>query len=115
MLSAMSPNLQAILGLSKPSGIGTANNTDEDSKDSNKNDWRPPPFAGLNNSRHVTVLRPVVVGHGKGFDVEYKNRRRKEEEEGEDGDEEDDSSEEKGWDYQGITSKPLCRMGLCHL
>ncbi|CAM9365840.1 unnamed protein product, partial [Ectocarpus fasciculatus] len=99
MLSAMSPNLQAVMGLRKTTGTDTTNAEQGDKK----NDWHPPSFAGLNNSRRVTVLRPLVVGHGKDLDVEYRNGRRQEEEEGDCGDEDDDdSSEEEGWDYQGM-------------
>ncbi|CAM9600991.1 unnamed protein product [Ectocarpus fasciculatus] len=100
MLSAMSPNLQAVMGLRKTTGTDTTNAEQGDKK----NDWHPPSFAGLNNSRRVTVLRPLVVGHGKDLDVEYRNGRRQEEEEGDCGDEDDDdSSEEEGWDYQDIS------------
>ncbi|CBN77421.1 hypothetical protein Esi_0059_0020 [Ectocarpus siliculosus] len=105
MMSAMSPNLQAVLGLRRPSGTDTANAEQGD----NKNEWHPPSFAGLSNSRRVTVLRPLVVGHGKMFDVEYRNRGQQEEEEGEDGDGDDDLSEGEGWDYQGITFKAIRR------
>ncbi|CAN0061826.1 unnamed protein product [Ectocarpus sp. 12 AP-2014] len=105
MMSAMSPNLQAVLGLRRPSGIDTANAEQGD----NKNEWHPPSFAGLNNSTRVKVLRPLVVGHGKTFEVEYRNRGRQEEEEGGDGDGDDGSSEGEGWDYQGITFKAFRR------
>ncbi|CAN0410793.1 unnamed protein product, partial [Ectocarpus sp. 12 AP-2014] len=78
MMSAMSPNLQAVLGLRRPSGIDTANAE----QGNNKNEWHPPSFAGLNNSTRVKVLRPLVVGHGKTLEVEYRDRGRQEEEEG---------------------------------
>ncbi|CAM9571350.1 unnamed protein product [Ectocarpus sp. 13 AM-2016] len=105
MMSAMSPNLQAVLGLRRPSGIDTPNAEQGD----NKNEWHPPSFAGLNNSTRVKVLRPLVVGHGKMFEVEYKNRGRQEEAEGEDGDGDDNSSEGEGWDYQGMAFKAIRR------
>ncbi|CAB1101831.1 unnamed protein product [Ectocarpus sp. CCAP 1310/34] len=96
IMSAMSPNLQAVLGLRRPSGIDPPNEEQGD----NKNEWQPPSFAGLNNSTRVKVLRPLVVGHGKMLEVECRNRGRQEEEEGEDGDVDDDSPEGEGWDYQ---------------
>ncbi|CAN0523977.1 unnamed protein product, partial [Ectocarpus sp. 12 AP-2014] len=105
MMSAMSPNLQAVLGLRRPSGIDTANAE----QGNNKNEWHPPSFAGLNNSTRVKVLRPLVVGHGKTLEVEYRDRGRQEEEEGGDGDGDDGSSEGEGWDYQGIAFKAIRR------
>lgn len=62
------------------------------------------------------MLRPLVVGHGKDLDVEYRNGRRQEEEEGDCGDEDDDdSSEEEGWDYQGMDLQSAFPVDLWHL
>lgn len=98
-VSTMSPNLQSILGLAKPSD-GVTGRTGE--ADGDKSDWRPPSFSGLDNSNPIRTLNPLVVGENKGLQVEYKKKRQSAEgnaSQNEDGDEE--WSEEEGWDYEG--------------
>lgn len=94
----MSPNLRSALGLVKASeelamtagGGGTGGN-----------DWRPPSFAGLTNSKPLTTLMPLVVGHNnKGLQVEYKKGISADD--GQGGDDGDEWSEEEGWDYEGM-------------
>ncbi|CAM9493476.1 unnamed protein product, partial [Scytosiphon promiscuus] len=97
-VSTMSPNLQSILGLVKPSDGMTGRTGEGD-----KSDWRPPSFSGLNNSNPIRTLAPIVVGQGKGLQVEYKKKKQGTGDDGsqnEDGDEE--WSEEEGWDYEDV-------------
>lgn len=97
--STMSPNLRSALGLLKaPEEPATTAGGAE----ANGDDWRPPTFSGLTNSKPLTTLKPLVVGHNdKGLQLEYKK-----ETPGDDvergGDEGDEWSEEEGWDYEGI-------------
>lgn len=95
---AMSPNLMVALGLAKPSQEPAA--TKEGGEGGGMGDWRPPMFSGLTNSKPLTTLMPVVVGHNKkALEVQYKNKGG---EDGQDGDVGDGEwSEEEGWDYEG--------------
>lgn len=93
----MSPNLQSILGLAKPS-----DGVNEGDGGGDKGDWRPPSSSGLDNSKPIRTLTPLVVGQNKGLQVQYKKKRQEGDGDGsqqEDGDE--DWSEEEGWDYEG--------------
>ncbi|CAM9719376.1 unnamed protein product [Pylaiella littoralis] len=96
---AMSPNLMVALGLAKPSQEPAA--TKEGGEGGGMGDWRPPMFSGLTNSKPLTTLMPVVVGHNKkALEVQYKNKGG---EDGQDGDIGDGEwSEEEGWDYEDI-------------
>ncbi|CAM9256738.1 unnamed protein product [Hapterophycus canaliculatus] len=101
-VSTMSPNLQSILGLAKPSD-GAPGRTGVGEGGDENNDWRPPSFSGLDNSNPIRTLTPLVVGQNKGLQVEYKKKRQEGEGDGnpqEDGDEE--WSEEEGWDYEDV-------------
>lgn len=101
VMAAMSPNLQAILGLTKPPE-GLTNKLGSGEEGSDINDWRPPPFAGLSNSKPVTTLSTLVVGQEKGLEVERRNRKEAEGESGSDGEEDEEWLEEEGWDYEGM-------------
>lgn len=94
----MSPNLMVALGLAKASQEPVA--TREGGEGEGTDDWRPPSFSGLDNSKPLTTLRPVVVGQNqKALEVQYKSKGGSDGGDGEDGDGE--WSEEEGWDYEG--------------
>lgn len=101
-MAAMSPNLQAIFGLTIPSE--GANIITGDGEERRKNsDWRPPAFHGLGNSKTVTTLATLVIGQEKGLQMEYRDRQEEEEGEcGQDGEGDEEWSEEEGWDYEGV-------------
>lgn len=90
----MSPNLQLVLGLAPPEGSAVTKGGVEAGGD----DWRPPAFAGLTNSKPLTTLQPLVVGQNKGLQVEYRKRASDDKQGGDNG---DGWSDEEGWDYEG--------------
>lgn len=95
----MSHNLRVALGLATAGEVATA---ETGGGGDGNGDWRPPSFAGLDNSKPLTTLMPLVIGQQKGLEIEYKKKMGEGEAEGgEGGDGDEEWSEEEGWDYEG--------------
>eukprot|EP00903_Cladosiphon_okamuranus_P010040 g9520.t1 len=95
----MSSNLRSALGLAKPPEESSAASGGEET---GGNDWQPPSFAGLANSKPLTTLQPLMVGHNdKGLQVEYR-KGNPGSDDGQGGEDGDEWSEEEGWDYEDV-------------
>ncbi|CAB1116179.1 unnamed protein product [Ectocarpus sp. CCAP 1310/34] len=97
--AAMSHNLRVVLGLATAGEVATA---ETGGGGDGSDDWRPPSFAGLDNSKPLTTLMPLVIGQQKGLEIEYKKMGEGGAEGGEDGDGEEEWLEEEGWDYEDV-------------